>query len=196
MRLRPGLNYNFTVLEHDAVLKELFKHDPDHPEWFWLPPGVVPLCNNSSLSRILAMMPLCDSHRIDATWQEPPDGVVRALFDNLVEVPVDPNEKDGLTRDTTPEELAYIASRVEEAAAAAAAGESGYTEAEADAAEAASLADQTEFVGEEEPAEHGGAGEPAQDTSGLPEVDASSLQLPGSSSQAKPPAQPRRRLRK
>ena len=28
MRLRPGLNFNFTVLELDAMLKELFKHDP------------------------------------------------------------------------------------------------------------------------------------------------------------------------
>src|SRR4051812_6988006 len=156
MRLRPGLNYNFTVLEHDAMLKELFKHDPDHPEWFRPPPGVVPLCNNSSLSRILAMMPLCDSHGIDVTWQEPPEGVVRAFFDGLVERPVNPDEKDGLIRDTTPEELAYIASRMEEAAAAAAAGEAGFTEAEAEAAEAESLADPMELVGEEEPAEHSG----------------------------------------
>ena len=28
MRLRPGLNYNFTVLELDAMLLELFKRDP------------------------------------------------------------------------------------------------------------------------------------------------------------------------
>src|SRR4051812_2344241 len=196
MRLRPGLNYNFTVLELDGVLKELFKHDSEHPEWFRLLPGVVPLCNNSALNRILTMMPLCDSHGIDATWQEPADDVVQAFFDNLEEVPVDPDEKRGLTRDTTPEELAYIASRMEEAAAAAAAGESGFTLAEADAAEAESLADQMEFAGAEEPAGHGGAGEPAQDASGLPEVDAPSSQLPGSSSQAEPPAQPRRRLRR
>ena len=58
MRLRPGLNFNFTVLELDAMLKELFKHDPQHPEWFRLPQGVIPLCNNSSLDRICAMMPL------------------------------------------------------------------------------------------------------------------------------------------
>src|SRR3954467_4119336 len=196
MRLRPGLNYNFTVLEHDAMLKELFEHGPDHPEWFRPPPGVVPLCNNSSLSRILAMMPLCDSHGIDVTWQEPPEGVVRAFFDGLVERPVNPDEKDGLIRDTTPEELAYIASRMEEAAAAAAAGEAGFTEAEAEAAEAESLADPMELVGEVEPAEHGGEDEPAQDASGLPEVDVASSQLPGGSSQAEPPAQPRRRLRR
>src|SRR3954464_11878157 len=174
MRLRPGLNFNFTVLELDGVLKELFRHDSEHPEWFKLPLGVVPLCNNSALSRILAMMPLCDSHGIDATWQEPTDDVVQAFFDNLEEVPVDPDEKRGLTRDTTPEELAYIASRMEEAAAAAAAGESGFPPAEADGAEAESLADQMELAGAEEPAGHGGAGEPAQDASGLPEADAPS----------------------
>src|SRR4051812_40573296 len=196
MRLRPGLNYNFTVLEHDVMLKELFKHDPDHPEWFWLPPGVVPLCNNSSLSRILAMMPLCDSHGINATWQEPPEEVVRAFFDDLEERPVNPAEKDGLIRATTAAEFAYIASRMEEAAAAAAADEAGFTEAEAEAAEAESLADPMELVGEGEPAGHGGEDEPAQDASGLPEVDVASSQLPGGSSQAEPPAQPRRRLRR
>ena len=74
MRLRPGLNYNFTVLELDAMLLELFKRDPQHP--FTLPRGVVPLCNNSSLDRIRAMMPLCDSHGIVPTWQEPADDVV------------------------------------------------------------------------------------------------------------------------
>ena len=67
MRLRPGLNYNFTVLELNGMLQELFKYDPGHPEWFMLPRGVVSLCNNSSLSSIRAMMPLCDSHGIDPT---------------------------------------------------------------------------------------------------------------------------------
>ena len=38
MRLRPGLNYNFTVLELDAMLLELFKRDPQHP--FMLARGV------------------------------------------------------------------------------------------------------------------------------------------------------------
>ena len=66
MRLRPGLNFNFTVLELDAMILELFKRDPQHP--FMLPRGVVPLCNNSSLDRIRAMMPLCDSHGIVPTW--------------------------------------------------------------------------------------------------------------------------------
>src|SRR4051812_32518686 len=197
MRLRPGLNFNITVLELDGTLRELFKHDPEHPEWFKLPQGVVPLCNNSSLSRILAMMPLCDSHGIDATWQGPANDIVQAFFDDLVEVPVNPDEKKGLTRDTTPDELAYIASRMEEAAAAVAAGAFGFTAAEADAAEVASLAERAEFVGEEEPAGRNiESGEPAEDTGGLPETDASSSQLLGSSSQAEPPAPPRRRLRK
>src|SRR3954454_23657044 len=39
MRLRPGLNFQFTVLELDGMLRELFKHDPEHPEWFRLPQG-------------------------------------------------------------------------------------------------------------------------------------------------------------
>src|SRR3954469_5195483 len=142
------------------------------------------------------MMPLCDSHGIDATWREPPEGVVRAFFDGLVEVPVDPNEKDGLIRATTPEELAYIASRMEDAAAAAAAGEVGFTEAEAEEAEAESLADPMELVGEAETVGHGGEDESAQDASSLPEVDVASSQLPCGSSQAEPPAQPRRRLRR
>ena len=86
MRLRPGLNFNFTVLE-------LFKHDPQHPEMFRLPRGVVPLCNNSSLDRIHAMMPLCDSHGIVPTWQEPADDVVQEFFDGLVEVPVRSDEQ-------------------------------------------------------------------------------------------------------
>ena len=109
MRLRPGLNFNFTVLELNAMLQELFKYDPQHPEVFRLPQGVVPLCNNSALSRIRAMMPLCDSHGIDPTWQEPAEDAVQAFFDNLEEVPIRSDEKKGLTRDTTDKEMAYIA---------------------------------------------------------------------------------------
>ena len=123
MRLRPGLNFNFTILELDAMILELFKHDPQHPEAFMLPRGVVPLCNNSALDRIRAMMPLCDSHGIVPTWQEPADDVVRDFFDGLVEVPVRPDEQKSLTRDTTDAKMQRIATRLEEAAAAAAAGE-------------------------------------------------------------------------
>ena len=99
----PNPDGNFTVLELDAMLLELFKHDPQHP--FTLPRGVVPLCNNSSLDRIRAMMPLCDSHGIVPTRQEPVDDVVRAFFDTLEEVPVRADEQKSLTRDTTDEEL-------------------------------------------------------------------------------------------
>ena len=60
------------------MLLELFKRDPQHP--FMLPRSVVPLCNNSLLDRIRAMMPLCDSHGIVPTWQEPADDVVRDFF--------------------------------------------------------------------------------------------------------------------
>ncbi len=192
MRLRPGLNYNFTVLELDAMLLELFKRDPQHP--FTLPRGVVPLCNNSSLDRIRAMMPLCDSHgivptwqepaddvvqafyssldRIRAmmplcdshgivpTWQEPADDVVQAFFVNLEEVPVRADEQKSLTRDTTDEELQRIATRAEEVAAAAATGTFGFTVEEAEAAEAANLAERAEFIGEEEPA--GSEAEPSE----------------------------------
>jgi len=56
MRLHPGLNYNFTVLELNAMLQAQFKYDSAHPEWFALPPGVVPLCNSSALSAIRAAM--------------------------------------------------------------------------------------------------------------------------------------------
>ena len=92
MRLRPGLNFNFTVLELDAMLLELFKHDPQHPEVFRLPRGVVPLCNNSSLDCIRAMMSLCDLHGIVPTWQQHADDVVQEFFDGLVEVPVRSDE--------------------------------------------------------------------------------------------------------
>ena len=136
MRLRPGLNFNFTVMELGAMLREMFKHDPNHPEWFQLVQGVVPLCNNSQRDRICAMMPECDSHGISANWIEPDAEIVQQFFDNLSEVAVNPDEQKLLTRDTTAEELAYIASRAEEAAAAAAAGEFGFTLAEADAAAA------------------------------------------------------------
>src|SRR4051812_25112448 len=189
MRMRPGLNFDFTILELNAMLQELFKHDPEHPKVFRLPQGVVPLCNNSSLSRILAMMPLCDSHGIDSTWQEPADDVVQAFFDGLVEVPIRPDEQKGLTRDTTEDEMKRIATRLEEAAAAAAAGEFGFTVVEADAAKAASLTERTELAGEEEPAGHDAeSGEPVGDTSGLPEIGSSSVPPLGSSSQAEPPA--------
>ena len=106
------------------------------------------------------MMPLCDSHGIVPTWQEPADDVVRAFFDTLEELPVRADEQKSLTRDTTDVELQLIATRAEEAAAAAAAGVFGFTVEEAEAAEAANLAERAEFMGEEEPA--GSEAEPSE----------------------------------
>ena len=51
------------------------------------------------------MMPLCDSHGIVPTWQEPADDIVQAFFDDLVEVPFRADEQKSLTRDTTDAEL-------------------------------------------------------------------------------------------
>src|SRR4051812_22813683 len=198
-------------MELNSMLQELFKHDPQHPEVFWLPRGVVPLCNNSALDRIRAIMPLCDSHGIDPAWIEPADDVVRAFFDNLIEVPVDADWTKGLTRDTTDDELKRIATRMEEAAAAAAAGEFGFTVEEAETAEAASLADREELAGERRSAEHDvGPSGPAEDTSGsleigsssslssdsLPQVEPPAPQAEPPAPQAEPPAPPRKRLRK
>ena len=152
-----------------------------------LPRNVVPLCNNSSLDRIRTMMPLCDSHGIAPTWQEPAGDVVRAFFDSLEEVPIRADDQKSLTRDTTDEELQSIATRAEEVAAAAAAGAFGFTVEEAEAAEAASLAKREEFAGEEDLA--GPEAEPSEAGEEEPEP---SENLP----QAKPPDPPRRRLRR
>ena len=191
MRLRPGLNFNFTVIELDGILKEIFKHDPQHPEWFRLPAGVVPLCNNSSRDRICAMMPLCDSHGIAPTWQEPAGDVVQQFFDSLVEVAVNCDEKKLLTRDTIEQEMERIATRVEEAAAAAAAGEFGFTMEEADAALAMSLAEREQPEEEEElAAPDAESNEPAEGTGGPPPPGS----LPGAGPGTQPPVQPRRRL--
>ena len=194
MRLRPGLNFNFTVLELDVMLLELFKLDPQHPEVFMLPRGVVPLCNNSSLDRIRAMMPLCDSHGIVPTWQEPADDVVQEFFDGLVEVPVRSDEQKSLTRDTTDAEMQRIATRLEEAAAAAAAGEFGFTVEEAEAAEAASLAEQEELAGEGElVGPEAESSETAEGASDSLMIGSSSSPPSASSPQAEPPAPARRR---
>ena len=138
-------------------------------------------------------MPECDSHGIVPTWQEPADDVVQQFFDDLVEVPIRSDKKDSLTRDTTDAEMALIATRLEEAAAAAAAGDFGFTVEEADAAEAASRAERREPASEKELAEpQAESSEPAEGASGPP----SSGCLPQAEPPAQPPAPPRRRLRK
>ena len=164
---------------------------------FKLPRGAVPLCNNSSLDRIRAMMPLCDSHGIVPTWQEPADDVVRDFLYGLVEVPVRSDEQKSLTRDTTDAEMQRIATRLEEAAATAAAGEFGFTMEEAEAAEAASLAEREELAGEGElVGPEAELSEPAEGASDSLKIDSSSFSPSDSSPQAEPPAPPRRRLRK
>src|SRR4051812_14109901 len=145
MRLRPGLNFNFTSLELKGMVRELFKHDPAHPEWFRGPRGVVPLCNSTARDSLRAMMPACDSHGVDRTWIPLEPIVVLNFFDNLTEVAKNKNEVRELTRDTTAQEIAYIASRVEEAAAAAAAGEFGFSPEEAEAPEASCQAEEAEI---------------------------------------------------
>ena len=65
----------------------------------------------------------------------------------MVEVPVRSNEQKSLTRATTDAEMQRITTRLEEAAAAAAAGEFGFTMEEAEVAEAASLAEREELAG-------------------------------------------------
>ena len=118
------------------------------------------------------------------------DDVVRAFVDDLVEVPVRADEQKSLTRDTTDAELQRIATRAEEAAAAVAAGEFGFTEAEAETTEVASLVEREEFAGEEEIAgPEAEPSEPGEEELVGPEP---SDNLP----QVEPPAPPRRRLRK
>ena len=139
------------------------------------------MCNNSSLDRIHAMMPECDSHGIVPTWEEPADDVVQQFFDDLVEVPIRSDEKESLTRDTTDAEMALIATRLEEAAAAAATGEFGFTVEEADAAEAASRAERGEPAGKKELAGRDAEpSEPARDTSGSLDINSSSSSSSGS----------------
>ena len=136
------------------------------------------------------MMPLCDSHGIVATWQEHEDVVVQEFFDGLVEVPVRSDEKSSLTHDTTDAEMTRIATRLEEAAAAVAAGEFGFTVEETEAAEATSLAEREELAGEEElVGPEAESSEPGEGELVGPEPSDS---LP----QAEPPAPPGRRLRK
>jgi hypothetical protein len=79
---------------------------------FRLPAGVIPLCNNSALTSIIAMMPVFNAHGLDNTG----------------------------------EEVAYIASRAEEAALAEEAGSVSFVEDEASAEE--DFAERGEPIGE------------------------------------------------
>lgn len=143
MRLRPGLNNNLTILEHDSLLHELFKYDPKHLEVFRLLRNIIPLCNNSAVGSIVTMMRDFNAHGLDPLWKEPKEEDVRQFFDTLEERAV---REENLIRDTTDQELAYIASRVEEARLAAEAGEFGFTMEEAEEAQRENLAGQDELA--------------------------------------------------
>ena len=80
MRLRPGLNHNFTVMGHAHFCQWIFQLDVNREGWaersgkaakagkvvkgplFGLPAGVVPLRNNSRQTDIIAMMPDYNAH--------------------------------------------------------------------------------------------------------------------------------------
>ena len=99
MRLRPGLDHNFTVLAHAHLCQRLFQLDVCRDgeveqtgkaaraaakvgkalrgPFFKLPVGVVPLCNNSRWSEIIAMMSDCNAHGPDPSWKESEDAKVQ-----------------------------------------------------------------------------------------------------------------------
>jgi hypothetical protein len=119
MRLRPGMDHNLTIMQHGSLMQKLFGSATAAP----LPKDVVPLCNNSRLSRILAMMPALDAHSVDERWAVPSDDLVQQFFNNLSEKAIHDNEN--LVAATTPREMAYIASRAKEAGLADEVGGSG-----------------------------------------------------------------------
>nr|XP_040243972.1 leucine zipper putative tumor suppressor 2-like [Aegilops tauschii subsp. strangulata] len=109
LRLRPGLNHNFTVLQHAHLCQRLFQLKVD------------------------------EVGRVERTS--------KSLFG--LPVGVVPHDEPQHIRDTTEEELAYIATRAEEAALAEEAGSLGTMEDEADvAAEEREFAEWTGSTGE------------------------------------------------
>ena len=82
---------------------------------FKLPVGVVPLCNNSRRTEIIAMMLDCNAHGPDPSWKEPGDVEVHQFFDTLHEGYVNADAERLLVKDTTQAELDYIATRAREA---------------------------------------------------------------------------------
>lgn len=146
MRLRPGLNSNLTFLQHAALCQRLFGSEAVGKP----PASIVPLCNNSALASIVAMMPAFDAHSLDGTWIEPSAEQAQYFFDNLMERAI--HAEENLIRPTTKEEVAYIASRAEEAMLAAEAGSAGFTGGESSEGEVLSeenLAGQGEVAGKQ-----------------------------------------------
>jgi hypothetical protein len=129
MRLHPGLNSNLTIMQLATLRHKLFQRDDKHR----LPARIIPLCNNSALGSIITTMPMFNAHGLDTTWVEPSEKQAQTFFDNLSERAV--REEIGLVRATINEEVAYIATRVEEANLAVEAGDVGFTEWETSDAE-------------------------------------------------------------
>jgi hypothetical protein len=155
MRLRPGLDHNLTTMQHGSLCQKLFGSAAVRD----LPVGVVPLCNNSRLSSILAMMPVLDAHSVDERWAVPSDDLVHQFFDGLSEKAILQDEK--LVAATTEREMAYIAGRVQEAGLADEAGGSGFAE-EGSSEEEEEVAGQDDTVGEQGDTSAGD--HPAEDT--------------------------------
>ena len=151
MRLRPGLDHNFTVMGHAHFCQRLFQLDVNRDgeveqsgkaakaaakagkvakgPLLKLTAGVVPLSNNSRRTDIIAMMPDFDAHGLDPSWVEPEEIQLQEFFDTLQDRYVTAELR--LIQDTTQVELDYIAARVAEANLAKEAGSAGGVEDEA-----------------------------------------------------------------
>ena len=86
------------------------------------------MCNNSCQSEIIAMMPDCNAHGPDPSWQEPEDAEVQQFFDTLHEGYINADDERLLVQDTTQAELDYIATRAREVQLAEEAGSTGGVE--------------------------------------------------------------------
>lgn len=124
------------------------------------------------------MMPACNAHGVDGTWTEPPADRVQEWFDTLVEKFV--QEEPELIHATTDDEVAYIASRAEEARLA--------TEASGSGSAAAGIAEEGEVPEETTADQDKAIGEQGDEAAGNPtDEDAPKEQL-----YQEPPAPPRK----
>ena len=123
------MNNNLTVIQHIALCHKLFRTNRSYK----LPASIIPMCNNFALTSVIAMMPVFNAHGLDQTWAKLDAARVQEFFDSLSERPI--HEEPHLICDTTAEEVAYIASRAEEAALVTAAGSISFLESEARAEE-------------------------------------------------------------
>jgi hypothetical protein len=91
-------------------------------------------------------MPAFNSHSLDPTWKDPEAADIQQFFDTLVEKPV--REEKNLIRNTTEAEIAFIASRVEEAELAEEAGEFGRSVGSSEESDGEGLAGEEELAGQ------------------------------------------------